>query len=296
MTHTEIADRFDLLDFANASKLTGNKFVFLKNEAAILEMALCNWVLNLVARKGFTAVSTPDLARHQIVEACGFQPRDNSSQVYHIEGQNECLIGTAEIPLAGMYANEIVDKKRLPEKMVAFSHCFRAEAGGGQQSHGLYRLHQFSKVEMLGLTEGHLADSEALLFEMVAIQEEIIQALGLQYQVLNMASEELGAAAFQKIDIEAWIPSKRGFGEITSASNCTSYQSRRLNINYFQNNQRKLVHTVNGTALAVPRIILALIETYWDAEKNIINMPEVLHPHLPFDRIEIPRHNIVLRS
>ena len=156
ITHIEIAETFDLIDFQNASKLTGNKFVFLKNEAAMLELALCNWALNLVSKKGFTAVTTPDLARQQVVEACGFRPRDNSAQVYHLEGSNECLIGTAEIPLAGMYANEMVDRKELPHSMVAFSHCFRAEAGRGQHSHGLYRLHQFSKVEMLGLTEGHI--------------------------------------------------------------------------------------------------------------------------------------------
>lgn len=120
------------MDFINASKLTGNKFVFFKNEAAQLELALCNWAFNLVAKKGYTPVTTPDLARSTIVEACGFQPRDNSSQIYHIEGHNDCcLIGTAEIPLAGMYAGEMVDVKQLPHKMVAFSHCFRAEAGRG---------------------------------------------------------------------------------------------------------------------------------------------------------------------
>eukprot|EP00355_Strombidium_rassoulzadegani_P000114 CAMPEP_0168609252 /NCGR_PEP_ID=MMETSP0449_2-20121227/1097_1 /TAXON_ID=1082188 /ORGANISM="Strombidium rassoulzadegani, Strain ras09" /LENGTH=242 /DNA_ID=CAMNT_0008649363 /DNA_START=25 /DNA_END=753 /DNA_ORIENTATION=+ len=226
-THVEIAQAFDLLDFNNA------KFVMFKNEAALLELAVCNWALNLVAKKGFTAVTPPDLARQQIVDACGFQPRDDASQIYHLEGKNECLIGTAEIPLAGMYANEIVDKSRLTHKMVAFSHCFRAEAGRGQHSHGLYRLHQFSKVEMLGLTEGHTDDSEALLKEFVDIQEEIVQQLDLKYRILDMASEELGAAAYRKFDIEAWIPSKRSYGEICSASNCTSYQSRRLNINYF---------------------------------------------------------------
>lgn len=131
VSHTDIAEQFDLIDFASASKLTGNKFVFLKNEAALLEMALTTWALNFVAKRGYTPVTTPDLARQQVVEACGFQPRDDSSQVYHLEGSNECLIGTAEIPLAGMYANEIVDKTLLPHKMVAYSHCFRAEAGKG---------------------------------------------------------------------------------------------------------------------------------------------------------------------
>jgi seryl-tRNA synthetase len=295
MSHIEIAQHFDLIDFNNASKLTGHKFVFIKNELAILELALSNWVFNLVAKKGFTPMLPPEIARSQVVEACGFQPRDAASQIYKIDGSNECLIGTSEIPLAGMYANEIVDRNQLTHKMVAYSHCFRAEAGRGQHSHGLYRLHQFSKVEMLGLTEGHIDDSEALLAEFLGVQEEIIQQLGFRYKVLDMATEELGAAAYRKFDVEAWMPSKKAFGEISSASNCTSYQSRRLNINYFdQNNNRKLVHTVNGTAMAIPRILLTLIETYWDRERNVIELPKVLHPLLPFDRIEIPRSNIIL--
>ena len=140
-THLEIAKNFDLLDFQNAAKITGNKFVFLKNEAALLELALTNWVVNLVTKKGYEPVLTPDLARKQYIEACGFQPRDPASQFYHIEGMDECLVGTSEIPLAAMYSNEIVSKDLLPHKMVGFSHCFRAEAGKGQHSHGLYRLH-----------------------------------------------------------------------------------------------------------------------------------------------------------
>ena len=155
-----------------------------------------------------------------------------------------------------MYAHEVLRRDGLPAKMVAFSHCFRKEAGRGQHSAGLYRLHQFSKVEMFALTHGEVSESELALHQMVEIQKEIIEALGLPYRVLDMATEELGAAAFRKYDIEAWMPSKGDYGEISSASNCTSYQSRRLNITYLdEHNERKLVHTVNGTALAVPRII-----------------------------------------
>lgn len=230
--HLDIGKKFDLLDFASASKLTGSKFVFLKNEAAQLELALSNWALNFVARKGYTPITTPDIARQQVVEACGFQPRDASSQVYHLTESEDCLIGTAEIPLAGMYANELLRKDLLPAKFVAFSHCFRKEAGKGEHSKGLYRLHQFSKVEMFGLTPGVNQDSDALLLEMVDIQREILDELKLPYRVLNMATEELGAAAYRKFDTEVWMPSKQEFGEVCSASNCTSYQSRRLNICY----------------------------------------------------------------
>eukprot|EP00354_Favella_ehrenbergii_P011597 CAMPEP_0170467896 /NCGR_PEP_ID=MMETSP0123-20130129/11293_1 /TAXON_ID=182087 /ORGANISM="Favella ehrenbergii, Strain Fehren 1" /LENGTH=396 /DNA_ID=CAMNT_0010734357 /DNA_START=194 /DNA_END=1384 /DNA_ORIENTATION=- len=262
MGHLEIAKEFDLLDFASASKLTGNKFVFLKNEAALLEMALCNWAMNLVASKGYTAISTPDIAA--IVRSGGLrvpaegrrQPGLSPFNGSHHSQDEECLIGTAEIPLAGMYAHEMLRRDALPGKMVAFSHCFRKEAGKGEHSKGLYRLHQFSKVEMFALTRGEVSQSEQALEEMVAIQTEIVQSLGLSYRVLDMATEELGAAAFRKYDIEVWMPSRGDYGEICSASNCTSYQSRRLNICYLdEQNDRKLAHTVNGTALAVPRII-----------------------------------------
>jgi seryl-tRNA synthetase len=147
LSHLDIAAQHDMLDFANASKLTGSKFVFMKNEIALLELALINWTMNLLASKGYTPLLTPDIARAQVVEACGFQPRDASSQVYHLERNNtpldqqECLIGTSEIPLAGMFANELLNKESLPGKFVAFSHCFRKEAGHGQHSKGLYRLH-----------------------------------------------------------------------------------------------------------------------------------------------------------
>lgn len=167
-----------------------------------------------------------------------------------------------------MFANEILKKEDLPAKYVAYSHCFRKEAGKGQHSVGLYRLHQFSKVEMFGFTLGDVHGSENLLSDFLSIQEDILTQLGLHYRVLDMATEELGAAAFRKFDIEAWMPSKQDYGEVTSASNCTSYQSKRLNISYFdQGTDRKLVHTINATALAVPRIILAILENYWNEDK-----------------------------
>ena len=207
----------------------------------------------------------------------------------------ECLIGTSEIPLAGMYANEILRRDALPAKMVAFSHCFRKEAGKGEHSKGLYRLHQFSKVEMFALTHGEVNESEKALQEMLAIQIEIVEALGLSYRVLDMATEELGAAAFRKFDIEVWMPSKGGYGEISSASNCTSYQSRRLNISYLDSrNEKRLVHTINGTALAVPRIIQTILEIYYDPIKDCVEMPECLKPWLTFERISEKRPSLIL--
>ena len=194
-----------------------------------------------------------------------------------------------------MFSGEILKKEALPAKYVAFSHCFRKEAGRGESSKGLYRLHQFSKVEMFGFTEGNTVHSDEMLEEMVFIQEEIFSLLGLHYKVLDMATEELGAAAYRKYDIEAWFNGRNSFGEVSSSSNCTSYQSKRLNISYFDaGNERKLVHTVNGTAMAVPRIIMAILENYWNESKGIVEMPEVLKPYMPFEYIGKKRQSILL--
>eukprot|EP00347_Sterkiella_histriomuscorum_P002811 403366713 len=292
-SHLEIGEQFDLFDFQNASKLTGNKFVFLKNEAAILELALINYAINKVGKKGFTPVTTPDFARAHVVEACGFQPRDEAGQIYMLDNMNECLIATSEIPMAGMHMGELVKKDSLPVKYVSFSHCFRKEAGRGESSKGLYRLHQFSKVEMFGLSEGDYQKSEDLLNEFVSIQEEIVESLGLHYRLLDMATEELGAAAYRKYDIEAWMPSKQDYGEICSASNCTGYQSKRLNISYFdQGAEKKLVHTVNATALAVPRIIMSILENYWDENTQTMRCGDQLTEKAIDSKIEQMLENI----
>jgi len=200
----------------------------------MLENALVVWAMNKVCKEhAFTPVTTPELAHINLVEACGFQPRDDSSQVYQLDNKRDCLIGTSEIPLAGMYSNEILDCSMLPHKMIAHSHCFRKEAGSGNHSKGLYRLHQFSKVEMFALTRGDVKESDSVLMEMLGVQEDLLRQLGLSYRVLNMATRELGAAAYRKFDIEAWMPSRNEYGEVSSTSNCTSYQAKRLNIQYF---------------------------------------------------------------
>ncbi len=188
------------------------------------------------------------------------------------------LIATSEISCAGIYANEIISKKELPKKYVCLSHCFRKEAGHGQHSKGLYRLHQFTKVEMFAFTEGSFEHSEAVHKEMLEIQEELYTMLGLHFRVLDMPTEELGAAAYRKFDIEAYLPSKGGFGEISSTSNCIDYQSLRLNCLYYDKNlEKKHMHTVNGTALAVPRILISILENFQTGDGKVL-IPETLHP------------------
>ena len=207
------------------------------------------------------------------------------AQIYFLEKDNEveenqlALIATSEITCAGLLAGETLQKKDLPKKYVCLSHCFRKEAGHGQHSKGLYRLHQFTKVEMFAFTECSSELSERAHKEMLSIQEELYTSLGLHFKVLDMPTEELGNAAYRKYDIEAYLPSKEGFGEISSTSNCTDYQSMRLNLQYFDKNfEKKLVHTVNGTAVAIPRLLIAIIENFQDKDGKI-RIPDVLRPY-----------------
>lgn len=189
------------------------------------------------------------------------------------------LIGTSEITCAGIMTNEILNKKELPLKFLSLSHCFRKEAGKGHYSKGLYRLHQFTKLEMFIFTENSLDVSCEEHLNLLKIQEEIYEDLGIHYRVLDMPTEELGNSAFRKFDIEAWFPSREDYGEISSTSNCTDYQSSRLNCQYFDKNlEKKLLHTVNGTAVAVPRMIQVILENFQTEEKKI-KIPEVLHPY-----------------
>lgn len=280
--HLEIGKEFGLFDFDSASKITGSKFVYLKNEAALLEMALINWAMTRISEKGFSPVMTPDLAKIDLARGCGFQPRDPSEQLYTVDNSNLCLIGTSEIALAGLLSDSTVNISDLPQKFAGFSHCFRMEAGRGALSKGLYRLHQFSKVEMFAFCKKE--DSESIHQEMLDIQISLIEELGLAYRVLDMPTKELGSSAYRKYDIEVWMPSKQEWGEVTSTSNCTDYQSIRLNAFYQSGPQKLHLHTVNGTACAIPRILLSLLEYNQQPDKTV-RIPSCLHPYLPFSQI-----------
>eukprot|EP01027_Heterolobosea_sp_BB2_P012160 GEZU01017645.1.p1 GENE.GEZU01017645.1~~GEZU01017645.1.p1 ORF type:complete len:387 (+),score=103.06 GEZU01017645.1:599-1759(+) len=277
--HIDLALNLNLVDFDNASLVTGAKFYYLKNELALMELALINYAMQKLYAKGFTPLIPPDLARRQVVEACGFQPRGEHSQVYHIEDTELCLAGTSEITIAGLSANKLMDLKSLPIRYAGFSHCFRKEAGSyGAKQKGLYRVHQFSKVEMFVLTTPD--KSNDTLWELVDIEEEIFKSLGLHYRVLDMPASDLGAPAYRKIDIEAWMPGRNEYGEVSSASNCTDYQSRRLFARYRDaHNEPQYVHTLNATALAVPRTLIAIMETHQQPDGSIV-VPETLRPFM----------------
>ena len=286
--HVQIGEDLDILDFDNGAKVAGQKFYYIKNKGVILQMALERYAMDIVLKHGFTPFITPDIAKEEILNGIGFNPRGAESNIYTIEGTGTCLVGTAEITLGGYYSGEIIPKDKLPIKMTGLSHCFRREAGGaGQYSKGLYRVHQFSKLEMFiyCLPE----ESDKFHQEILSIEEEIFQGLGLPYRVVDTATGDLGAPAYRKFDIEAWMPGRGDngeYGEVTSTSNCTDYQARSLNIRYRDDDGKpKYVHMLNGTAVALSRAIVAILENYQN-EDGSVTIPPALVPYCGFDRIE----------
>jgi seryl-tRNA synthetase len=286
--HLQICQDLDLADFERAARVTGSKFYYLKNEAALLEIALQRFALDILLEEGFTPVTTPDLARPEIVEGLGFNPRGQESQIYSIAGHDLCLVGTAEITLGGMYADTIFEEAELPLKLAGISHCFRTEAGAaGRESKGLYRVHQFTKTEMFVFCLPEA--SEAMHRELLRIEERIFQALDIPYRVIEIASGDLGAPAYRKFDLEAWMPGrgKAGeWGEITSTSNCTDYQARRLKVRVRRKDSKKneILHTLNGTAISNARTILTLLELGQRADGSVA-IPEALRSHVGRDVI-----------
>ncbi len=277
--HTVLGKELDIIDFESGAKVSGQKFYYLKNEGALLELALIQFAIGLLVSKGFTPVLTPDLARESILEGIGFNPRGNETNVYMVENTDLCLVGTAEITLGGMYSNTVIDREKLPIKMVGLSHCFRTEAGAaGKAQKGLYRVHQFSKVEMFAISLPE--DAAGIHEELREIEEEIVSKLGIPYRVLDIASGDLGNPAYKKYDLEAWMPGKGEYGEITSTSNCTDYQSRRLNVKYkTENGKADYTSMLNGTAVAIPRMIISIIENFQTKDGEVI-IPEALHPYM----------------
>ena len=284
--HVQLAEDLDLLDFDRGTKVSGPKFYYLKNEAVFLEQALIQYALNILRKHGFELFITPDVAREEVLKGIGFNPRGNESNVYSIEDEGTCLGATAEITLGGYHSGEILDKSKLPLLYGGLSHCFRREAGAaGQFSKGLYRVHQFDKVEMFVYSTPE--ESDKLHLKLREIEEEIFEGLGIPFHVVDTCSGDLGAPAYRKWDLEAWMPGRNGgeYGEVTSTSNCTDYQSRRLNIKYKDDDgKNKYVHTLNGTAIAVGRAMLAILENYQNADGSV-TIPEVLVPFCGFDKI-----------
>ena len=289
--HVDLVTALDLADLEAGTKVAGQKFYFLKNEGALLEIALVQYALTILVRHGFTPVITPDLARVEVMEGTGYMPRNEDPtkrEFYQIADSDLCLIATAEITIGGMHKDDLLDEARLPLKYAGLSHCFRTEAGAaGRDTRGLYRVHQFTKVEMFAFCTPE--QSDAIHEELLQIQEEIFQGLGLPYQVIDTCTADLGGPAYRKYDLEAWMPGRgQGgeFGEVTSTSNCTDYQARRLGIRYRPKEKKgtRFVHTLNGTAVACTRALVAILENYQQAD-GTVRVPDVLRPWVGKDVI-----------
>ena len=289
LDHVQLGEKLDLFDFEAAAKTTGQGFYFLKNEAVLLELALQRYAIGLLIDEGFTPTITPDLARDEVLEGVGFIPRGPETQIYSIEHSDLNLVATAEITLGGMLAGRTLEADELPIKVCGISHCYRTEAGAaGRASRGLYRVHQFTKIEMFAFTLPEQSEETLDLF--CALECRIFDRLGIPYRVVDTATGDLGGPAYRKFDLEAWMPGRGDggeFGEVTSTSNCTDYQARRLNIRYKNKGQKgtHFLHTLNGTAIAVSRALIAILENNQQPDGTVL-IPKVLQPLVGKDRIE----------
>jgi seryl-tRNA synthetase len=286
--HVALCERLGVADFEKAAKVTGSSFYYLKGDGVLLEQALINYAIRTLAAEGFTPVTTPDLARMSILEGTGYMPRGPETQIYSVANTDLCLIATAEITLAGMYADEIIEVDDLPIRLAGLSHCFRTEAGAaGRASKGLYRVHQFTKVEIFEFTTPD--QSESAHQKLLAIEEKIFQGLEIPYRVIDTCVSDLGGPAYRKYDLEAWMPGRGEggeWGEVTSTSNCTDYQARRLNIRFKVPGQKgtQFVHMLNGTAVATGRAMIALLENHQQGDGSV-KIPSALVPFMGKERI-----------
>jgi seryl-tRNA synthetase len=282
--HVEIGNMLNLLDIERAGKVSGARFYYLKKEAVLLEVALISFVFNLLSKEGFIPVIPPVLVKENIMQGGGYLP-GGEDEIYKMAKDDLYLVGTSEQSILGMHANEILDKNVLPLRYVGFSTCFRREAGSyGKDVRGILRAHQFDKVEMFSFcpAEESWQEHERLL----ANEEKIMQELGLPYQVVMMCAGDLGAPAAKKYDIEVWLPGQDRYRETHSTSNCTDFQARRLNIRCRRAPQEpvEFVHTLNGTAAAIGRMIIAILENYQQADGSVV-IPSVLRPYVGEERI-----------
>ncbi|TSC89013.1 MAG: seryl-tRNA synthetase [Microgenomates group bacterium Gr01-1014_5] len=285
--HLEIGKSLGIIDFEAGSKVTGSGFYYLKGDGALLELALAQYGLKFLNERGFTPVITPDLAQKRFYEGTGYLPKGDEAQTYVVNDNDLGLVATAEVTLAGYHADEVLNSKELPKKYAGYSHCFRMESGAyGKYSKGLYRVHQFSKVEMFAFTKAE--ESESMHEGFLKLEEEFWQSLGIPYRVIEMCTGDLGAQAARKFDLEAWMPGRGDYGEITSTSNTTDYQARNLNIKYREGDETKFAHTINGTLVATPRAIIAILENGLQEDGSVV-IPEVLRPYMGKDRITSSR-------
>ena len=280
--HATLGERLGIIDTTRAAKVSGSRFGYLKGKGAMLEFSLVRWAMDHLVAEGFTPMVPPVLVREEALVGTGFFP-EAREQVYEIPRDELFLVGTAEVPLAAYHSDEILSPDEMPLRYAGFSTCFRREAGTyGKDTAGVFRVHQFDKVEMFVFTTPE--DSAAEHDRLLAVEEKLVGELEVPYRVVNIAAGDLGASAAKKYDIEAWFPGEQNYREITSCSNTTDYQARRLKIRTKTERGNEVVHTLNGTACAVGRTILALIENHQQPDGSVV-VPEALRPYTGFDLI-----------
>ncbi|KAI3354528.1 hypothetical protein L3Q82_019040 [Scortum barcoo] len=292
--HVVLGEKLGLIRQRHLAHVSGHRSYYLRGAGAKLQTALQNFALDTLQQRGFIPMVVPDMLRGAVFEGCGMQPNAHRSQVYSLDParfQDLNLAGTGEVGVAGYFMDHAVNWKDLPVRTVCSSTCYRAETDTGRETWGLYRVHHFNKIEMFGVTADETGEeSTQLLGEYVSLQKEIFSALELHYRVLDMPTQELGLPAYRKYDIEAWMPGRNSYGEISSASNCTDYQSRRLNILYErEDGSLQYAHTVNATACAIPRTIIAILETH-QTKEGTVRVPRALQPYLGLEVIEKPKY------
>ncbi|MDJ0665292.1 MAG: serine--tRNA ligase [Acidimicrobiia bacterium] len=282
LDHVELGEKHGFLDIERAAKVSGSRFGFLLGPLVRLEFALVNYALDRLEPHGFTPVVPPVLVRDHALYGTGFFPGD-ADQVYSLPADDLYLVGTSEVSLAAMHADEILDQDSLPLRYAGFSTCFRRESGTyGKDTRGIFRVHQFDKVEMFAFVHPDTAQDEHDF--LLAREEELVQGLGIPYRVMNIAAGDLGSSAAKKYDIEAWFPGQGRYREITSTSNTTDFQSRRLKIRFRGDEGNQLVYTLNGTAIAMGRWLISIVENYQQPDGSIV-VPEALRPYVGFDTI-----------
>lgn len=283
--HVELGKTLDLIDIERGVRTSGTRFYYLKNEAVLLEFALIQHVINKLVSKGFSPIIPPVLVKEEAMFATGFFPADRN-QIYHVNPKTEeependdlYLVGTSEVALNMLHYTEILEPEKLPLHYCGFSSCFRREAGTyGKDTTGIIRVHQFDKIEMFSFCHPDKSEEEHEFIR--EIEEEIMRELGFHYQVVNICAGDLGAPAAKKYDIEVWIPTQNKFRELTSCSNCTNFQARRSKIRFKTQKGNEYVHTLNGTAIAVGRTLVAILENYQQKDGSI-KIPEVLQPYM----------------
>lgn len=288
LDHVELGQRHDWIDFEGGARTTGSGFYFIKGELVLLDLALQRFAVDFLMDRGFTPTITPDLATDAVLEGIGFMPRGPETQVYSIENMDLSLVGTAEITLGGLYKDQTLMSDELPLRLCGLSHCYRTEAGAaGRASRGLYRVHQFTKVEMFAFTRPD--QSDAMHEELLQIERDLFDALEIPFRIVDTATGDLGGPAYRKYDLEAWMPGRGEsgeWGEVTSTSNCTDYQARRLNSRFKIKDQKgtHFTHTLNGTALALSRALISILENHQNADGSV-TIPEAIRSYVRRDKI-----------